>query len=56
MVINHALLMADVAAGGKVLPPFTHLVVDEAHHLEEAATDQLTFRVAWEEVENCSPP
>ncbi len=47
LVINHALLLADIAAGGHVLPTFSHLVVDEAHHLEEAATEQLSYRVAW---------
>ena len=45
LVVNHALLLADLASGGRVLPPYTHLVVDEAHHLEEAATEQLTYRV-----------
>ncbi len=45
LVVNHALLLADIAAEGRVLPPYTHLIVDEAHHLEEAATDQLTYRL-----------
>lgn len=45
LVVNHALLLADIAAEGRVLPSYTHLVVDEAHHLEDAATDQLTYRV-----------
>ncbi|MCB9139804.1 MAG: hypothetical protein H6642_15785 [Caldilineaceae bacterium] len=48
LVINHALLMANVAADGRLLPPVDHLIVDEAHHLEDAATDQLTYRVDWE--------
>src|SRR5262249_36812203 len=32
---------------GRVLPPYTHLIVDEGHRLEEAATEQLTYRVEW---------
>ena len=44
LIVNHALLLADIAAGGRVLPPYDHLIVDEAHHLEEAATGQLTYR------------
>ena len=48
LVVNHALLLADLVNGGRVLPPYTHLIVDEAHHLEEAATDQLTYRVEWQ--------
>src|SRR5579859_430077 len=38
VVVNHALLLADAEVGGGLLPEFDHLVVDEAHHLEEAAT------------------
>ena len=47
LVVNHALLLADLVADGRVLPPYAHLIVDETHRLEEAATDQLTFRVEW---------
>jgi len=47
VVVNHALLLADLAAEGRILPPYTHLVVDETHRLEEAATDQLTYRIVW---------
>ncbi|HEV2034021.1 MAG TPA: helicase C-terminal domain-containing protein [Candidatus Dormibacteraeota bacterium] len=38
VVVNHSLLLADAEVGGGLLPPFEHLVIDEAHHLEEAAT------------------
>ncbi|MHB8718119.1 MAG: helicase C-terminal domain-containing protein [Candidatus Dormibacteria bacterium] len=41
VVTNHALLVADAAGGGQVLGVHEALVVDEAHHLEEAATEQL---------------
>jgi DNA polymerase-3 subunit epsilon/ATP-dependent DNA helicase DinG len=47
LVVNHALLLADIAAGGRVLPTYSHIIVDEAHHLEEAATEQLSYRVEW---------
>jgi ATP-dependent DNA helicase DinG len=47
LVVNHALLLADLAAGHQLLPPYTHLIVDEAHHLEEVATEQLTVRIDW---------
>ncbi|HEY8490963.1 MAG TPA: DEAD/DEAH box helicase, partial [Dehalococcoidia bacterium] len=43
LVVNHALLLSDVATGGYVLPPYEHLVVDEAHNLEEEATQQFGF-------------
>lgn len=50
IVVNHALLLADLASEGRILPPYMHLIVDETHRLEEAATDQLTWRVRWPEV------
>ncbi len=46
LVVNHALLLADLEAEGRVLPPYDHLIIDEAHHLEDAATEQLTRRVS----------
>lgn len=45
VVVNHALLLADAATDGAVLPDFSHLVVDEAHHLEDAATQGLRREV-----------
>jgi DNA polymerase-3 subunit epsilon/ATP-dependent DNA helicase DinG len=44
LIINHALLLSDVATDGHVLPEYQHLIVDEAHHLEEATTNGLSFR------------
>jgi DNA polymerase III subunit epsilon len=41
VVVNHALLLSDIKADGKVLPPYDHVIIDEAHHLEDVATDQL---------------
>ena len=45
VVVNHALLLADAEIGGGLLPEFQHLVIDEAHHLEEAATRGLRQEV-----------
>ena len=44
VVINHALLLADVETGRRLLPAYNHLVIDEAHRLEDAATEALTTR------------
>ncbi len=39
VVTNHALLLQSARMHGALLPPADHLVVDEAHRLEEVATD-----------------
>ena len=45
LVVNHALLLADVITGNRVLPEYQYLIVDEAHHLESATTNALSFRL-----------
>ncbi|MCC6629479.1 MAG: exonuclease [Chloroflexi bacterium] len=45
VVVNHALLLSDMVANSQVLPPYKHLIVDEAHRLEDEATDQLGYTV-----------
>jgi predicted DnaQ family exonuclease/DinG family helicase len=45
IVVNHALLLSDVAVENRVLPEYHYLIVDEAHHLEDATTRQLSFEV-----------
>ncbi|MDH5605944.1 MAG: exonuclease domain-containing protein [Anaerolineae bacterium] len=51
LVVNHALLLADVATGSRVLPDYEYLIVDEAHHIEDATTSALSFRVTQGDVE-----
>ncbi len=51
IIVNHALLLADVATGNRVLPDYQYLIVDEAHHMESAVTNALSFRVSQAEVE-----
>ena len=45
LVVNHALLLADLARGGGLLPSYDHLIVDEAHHLEEEASRQFGYQL-----------
>lgn len=45
IIVNHALLLADVATENNVLPPYSYLIVDEAHHLEDATTRALSVSV-----------
>ena len=43
IVVNHALLLSDIVTGNRVLPAYRYLIVDEAHHLENATTNGLSF-------------
>ena len=47
VVTNHALLLQDARMRGVLLPETDHLVVDEAHRLEDVATD--AFGLALED-------
>jgi ATP-dependent DNA helicase DinG len=38
-------LLSDVATGSKVLPEYSHLIIDEGHHLESATTNAMSFRL-----------
>lgn len=44
VIVNHALLLSDLANNSHILPDFLDLIVDEAHHLESAVTDGMSFR------------
>ncbi len=41
LVVNHHLFFANLASGWNVLPPFDGVVFDEAHEIEDVATDYL---------------
>lgn len=53
LVVNHALLLADLAlrqqtanfSATAVLPPFSRVILDEAHHLEDVATSYFSSRI-----------
>ena len=45
LIVNHALLLADVQIGNRVLPDYRYLIIDEAHHLEDATTNGLSFQL-----------
>ncbi len=51
IIVNHALLLSDVAVENRVLPDYHHLIVDEAHHLEDSTTKQLSFAVDQRSIE-----
>ncbi|HEX9873928.1 MAG TPA: helicase C-terminal domain-containing protein [Deferrimonas sp.] len=53
LVVNHALLLSDLAlraqtdnySAAAVLPPFDRIILDEAHHLEDVATNYFSSQV-----------
>lgn len=51
LVVNHALLLSDVATGSKVLPEYQYVIIDEGHHLESAVTGALSFRLTQNDLE-----
>jgi predicted DnaQ family exonuclease/DinG family helicase len=46
VVVNYALLMAAIGEEGDLVPPFDDAVLDEAHNIEDAATDAFSVLVA----------
>jgi DNA polymerase-3 subunit epsilon/ATP-dependent DNA helicase DinG len=51
LVVNHALLLADIATGNRVLPDYSYLIVDEGHHLEDATTNALSYKISQMDLE-----
>jgi ATP-dependent DNA helicase DinG len=51
IVVNHALLLSDIAVENRILPDYRYLIVDEAHHLEDSVTHQLSFQADQRAVE-----
>lgn len=53
LVVNHALLLSDIVLRKEtgydataILPPFTRLIFDEGHHLEDVATSHLSLVIS----------
>jgi ATP-dependent DNA helicase DinG len=45
LVVNHALLLADAASDGMILPDYELLIVDEAHQMPEIATKAFSLTI-----------
>ena len=56
VVVNHALLLSDLARGGGLIPEYQHLVIDEAHNLEDEATRQFGFIVSQDKLDEVWEP
>lgn len=46
IIANHALVFAELANPGTLLPPHAQIVFDEAHNLENAATSSLSCEIS----------
>ncbi|EXX92636.1 helicase C-terminal domain-containing protein, partial [Paenibacillus darwinianus] len=47
VITNHSMLFTDIRADHRLLPSYEHLIVDEAHHLEEVAGKHLGMQVSY---------
>lgn len=47
IITNHSLLFTDVRAEHRILPSYGRLVVDEAHHLEDVASQHLGMELSY---------
>lgn len=52
LVVNHHLFFANLVSGGKVLPDFEAVVFDEAHTLEDVATEYLGIEITNFKIKN----
>ena len=55
IIVNHALLMSDLVFGG-LIPEYQTVIIDEAHHLEDAATNQFGFELPQGDLERIWEP
>lgn len=47
IITNHSMLLTELVQDIKLFPDFSHLIIDEAHHLEQAARQHLSIKVSY---------
>ncbi|MBM7564529.1 ATP-dependent DNA helicase DinG [Paenibacillus sacheonensis] len=47
VITNHSMLFTDIRADHRLLPGYEHLILDEAHHLEEVAGKHLGTQLSY---------
>lgn len=45
IIVNHTMLALDIAFGGRIIPAYNVLVIDEAHELEERTREFFSVRI-----------
>ncbi len=49
VVTNHAVVFAELSLDSVVIPEYSHVIFDEAHHLEDVATESLGVEISrWQ--------
>lgn len=51
LIVNHSLVFADMKSENNVLPDYKYIIIDEAHHIEDSATDYLGYEVSFAELQ-----
>ncbi|WP_341278126.1 ATP-dependent DNA helicase DinG [Paenibacillus sp. FSL H8-0537] len=51
-ITNHSMLFTDIQADHRLLPTYSHLIVDEAHHVEEVASKHLGMQLGYYTITN----
>lgn len=46
IIVNHHLLFADMASDHAVIPEYDRLIIDEAHHIEDVATQYFADKIS----------
>ncbi|MBB3109322.1 ATP-dependent DNA helicase DinG [Paenibacillus phyllosphaerae] len=52
VITNHSMLFTDIRADHRLLPGYEHLIVDEAHHMEEVAGKHLGTQLSYHSVQH----
>lgn len=52
VITNHRLLLMDIQHKNSLLPPYDRVVVDEAHHLESTASEELGVQIDYFSIHN----
>lgn len=50
VLVNHALLLSDLVLENRILPDYRYVIIDEAHHLEDVATDQFSLSIGRQDL------
>jgi ATP-dependent DNA helicase DinG len=51
IITNHALLLSDLKSDFSIIPSYSELVIDEAHHLDDVASDHLGIKLDYASIQ-----